>query len=169
MKQCGYCGRLYKDDSLRFCLDDGSALSLDTEETVVASRTYTTSKPETSPDVPILGDRIQTPVQTQPWNWRYVAILAIAVLLGAALVIAYKETRRSQGAEDTVPESAIPPTNTARPSPESTQIPATTDAASELGSTTTLTGHWRLTNQVTETSYSPYDNLQLEYRILIYQ
>ena len=55
MKQCGYCGRQYSDDSLKFCLDDGSALSTDPEATVLSSRSRETAPepvvpPETSAD-----------------------------------------------------------------------------------------------------------------------
>ena len=160
MKQCGYCGRQYSDDSLGFCLDDGSALSVDPEATVLATK-GARNAPE-SVDPPEISPERPTPAKGPRRNWWYGGVLLVAALLGAALVVFYNETRSSDPVVSPTPSGT---SSTPQPVGES----KSTDPVVTKDNPINLTGEWRLTNTVTESTYRPYLNLKLDYRIVITQ
>jgi hypothetical protein len=198
MKQCDYCGRRYAEDSLYFCLDDGSALHQisDPEQTVIASAT---ERPASQPSTPV--ERVEpiesvepiepvappqrvmpiTPIDesipTEPSERRkaswYGAVFLVAALLGAALVVVYQETRRSRLSSDqNANQPVTDESTTSSPAPSSSQPTAASKESENTVSAEpvvakALDGEWRVTNTVRETSYSAYQNLQLQYRIVL--
>ena len=199
MKQCDYCGRRYTEDSLYFCLDDGSALHQisDPEQTVIASASERPASQSPAPVeraepiqavepievvappqrvMPItpIDEAIRTEPSEQRKAWWYAAVFLVAALLGAALVVVYQETRRARLSSDqNANQSVTDESTTSSPTPSSSQSAVAskesenTVASAEPVIAKALDGEWRVTNTVTETSYSAYQNLQLQYRIVL--
>ena len=135
MKQCPKCRTNYADDTLRFCLEDGTPLidlgedptvvrpsnreSYDTE--ILPANNTTPGGGATRVDIPTSPERSTTPITVQayksdfPWTKLVVAVLAIGliVVIGAGLlgVAFYVGSRKN--------ETVITPT----PPPRSTQTP----------------------------------------------
>ena len=99
MKRCPTCSRSFDDDTLSFCLEDGtplvrdSALRADSQETLVSPSptmpTMVSGLPPTVPYPQLPGkNRFDVPVaqSRRTWPW-VVAILAILFLVIAAVVI----------------------------------------------------------------------------------
>lgn len=125
MKRCPKCRRSYEDETLRFCLDDGSPLfdARDSEApaTEILPARGTPTLKSTGPTVPSYqaaveprpesGGRTSNPVMT-------VALIAIVVLLFALVAIAgIFVFRQSREREPDVARTATPtpsPTTTAR-------------------------------------------------------
>jgi hypothetical protein len=109
MKQCPTCNRTFPDDSLRFCLEDGSPLSLtnDPDATLVMSQAETSTKPAAPPAAAL-------PPTAARANHKliYVAIAFAALLLGAGAVVLLKST----GSDGTARESATSSTPNAKTS-----------------------------------------------------
>ena len=135
MKQCPQCRTNYADDTLRFCLEDGTPL-IDTSdrETVVRPGERGSYDTEILPvnntaagggatrvDIPTSSDRSTTPITVQayksdfPWTKLVVAVLAIGliVIIGAGLLaVAFYVGSRKNG-------TVVTPT----PPPRATQTP----------------------------------------------
>jgi len=99
VKRCPTCSRSFDDDTLSFCLEDGtplvrdSALRADSQETLVSPSptmpTMVSGLPPTVPYPQLPGkNRFDVPVaqSRRTWPW-VVAILAILFLVIAAVVI----------------------------------------------------------------------------------
>ena len=97
MKRCPTCSRVYDDDSLRFCLDDGANLverspAEPIPTTLVLPPTeqpVPTMKQASPPEVPPLHDARSTvaaaPRKRNVLPWIIIAALLVAVVAGAAL------------------------------------------------------------------------------------
>jgi cell division septation protein DedD len=86
MKQCPNCNRIYTDDSLRFCLDDGAVLAAayDSEVTQIISPTRLTgARTEILPADPYAP--AVTVVRKTPWT-NYAIIGLLALIAGGGLV-----------------------------------------------------------------------------------
>lgn len=84
MKHCSQCGRTYPDESLAFCLDDGSLLSApyDPNATLRMSPPTNPTATEVLPSSPVSGPGVSEP--ERPGNRSTALYLAIA--LGALIV-----------------------------------------------------------------------------------
>ncbi len=166
MKRCPTCNRTYADDSLTYCLHDGTSLipEVDPEATVVGTSRGNTPHqqiPRTRP-AGLLGWRA----------WTILIVLAIGAGAGA-VVIKHKLDERKSGAS-TAAQSA--PTATNEEHTRSPVIESPTRSQSEASPAQTapatvanLNGQWNVANVVEQTSFPAYQNLRLGYRVLISQ
>src|SRR5258706_15703803 len=110
MKRCPKCNRKYEDDTLKFCLEDGSALERLTRDSqppateILPSRLQATLKSNAGPTIPSYSNspdfrssqselRTSNPILTA-------GVVAIAVLLLALVgIAAYFALRQSGGTE----------------------------------------------------------------------
>ena len=110
MKRCPKCNRKYDDDTLRFCLEDGTSLSAVTRDAepppteIMPARGQPTSKSSAGPTVPSypnVGDFRSSPSESRQSNPVLTAgVVAIALLLLALVGIAgYFVLRQSGGTE----------------------------------------------------------------------
>ena len=99
MKQCPACNRTYADDTLRFCLDDGSVLTeaYDSAATQIISPTRLTDAPtEVLPGAATAAYEMSSPsvptreapvVVSRPTPWtNYVIIALLALIAGGGVV-----------------------------------------------------------------------------------
>jgi hypothetical protein len=163
MKRCPQCRKRYSDDTLNFCLDDGSTLfaESDSDPTLI------------SPTVPFPPARITTgPSQVSGSSYRWVLFLAVAVLLalmlgGGAVALFYRINSGSTNDEKTSKTS--PATPETRPSESATtksNRPSPTPAPARAAN---LSGEWNLVNTIERTSYPAYTNLRVGYHLVIIQ
>ena len=138
MKHCPQCGKLYPDDDLNFCLDDGTALrqtfnTSDEETVVLPSRRSPTPGPVVRKGV--------SPI------FAYLAIGLIALIAGGGIVawIMTRETttptsgntasqtnanaRQDNRVQNTAPESTPNTSNQSSPSPSPTSASIDVDTA----------------------------------------
>jgi hypothetical protein len=128
MKLCPQCNRTYSDDSLRFCLDDGTVLVRDPNATLpygpITHETVARPQESLSPHIPAMASSpvppnpVQAPVQAIPASNSSSPILTAGVVLIVLLlfiltvvgiVFIYKYWNSS--------ESAAVPANTSTPTP----------------------------------------------------
>ena len=156
MKRCPTCNRTYSDESLTYCLHDGTALipEVDPEATVVGTSRGNTPQHH----IPRTG-----PAGLFSWSaWASLIVLAIATGAGAVVIKHKLDERRSlvSGA----PQSQPTVTNEQAPSPV---IESST--STQTAPTVNLNGQWNVVNVVEQTSFPAYQNLRLGYRVLISQ
>lgn len=173
MKQCPVCNRTYADDTLSYCLDDGSLLAA-------------TRDPEATVVMPNVPDSLHPPRRALPpsqssltsLRWvLYAAILLLAVVVGGAgVALLYELTRPRLSPSVAGPtETSTPPLSTTSPSRLPNQYPperpprVSNPVESQTPRVQNLSGEWNLVNSIEKTSYPSYANLQLGYRLLINQ
>ena len=168
MKRCPKCDKSYSDDTLNFCLDDGSSLSLGpgSEPTLISQTPTVAFTPR-----PTVAAHASAPKRS-PFRWiLFVAIIVLAVLLGGgAVAVLYNLNRSPSRAEDGSVNKSSPAPET--PTPRALADRSPTPAPSAQPSQTNvpnLTGEWRLVNTIEQTSYPSYTNLRLSYRLTISQ
>jgi hypothetical protein len=114
MKQCPTCNRTYPDDSLRFCLEDGSPLSLtnDPDATLVMSQSGTQTRQPAA-----VAASAPPPAARSNQKFLYLAIALGAVLLGGGAVALLKSSGIGANTRQTTLPSnpTAKPTNTATP------------------------------------------------------
>lgn len=159
MKQCRQCRRTY-DDSLSFCLDDGSPLfsAADSDPTLVSPKFASPS---------FLPGTIQTsPVaQGSSRGVLLAAIVLLAVILGAGgVVLLYRLNKWDSPTERSTSPSS--PTQERRSSASPRTSPSVEPSPAEVQN---LAGEWSMVNTIENTSYPRYLNLRLGYRLLISQ
>lgn len=163
MKHCPICGRIYGDESLSHCLDDGSLLS-----------------PATDPEATLVGaaassSRPTAPLRRQssaPWRgWMiYPAVFTLMVLLGAgAGWLIYKFNRHSAPVLSSVPPDSRQPVAASSPYPSPGASPAQNQESSNAAAIESLSGTWNVVNTVDKTSYPAFANLRIGYRLSILQ
>jgi cytoskeletal protein RodZ len=164
MKRCLQCRRRFSDDTLNFCLDDGSPLAAepDSEPTLVSPNV---AVPLTPPQNRISLSPSQT--SQSPYRWMLFALIVLlAVMLGGgAVAVLYRINKWDSPIESRTPPSTPetkPSENTRdksdRPTPEPTRAKVPN-----------LTGEWMMVNTIEKTSYPAYTNLRLGYRLMINQ
>lgn len=141
MKRCPKCNRQYKDDTLRFCLEDGTPLALTREgpapATEILPRVPTTQRSAAAPTIPSYpgGDSLPTlPAEGRRSNplltgGVIVIALLLLVLVGIAGYFVFRQSKPAEPASSNQvaeKESASPGT---RPSatPVDGERPATND------------------------------------------
>jgi hypothetical protein len=137
MKRCPKCQRKYEDDTLRFCLEDGTSLSAVTRDAepppteILPPRVQPTLKSSADPTIPSypnFGDRRPHPSEARQSNSILTAgVIAIAVLLLALVgIAAYFVLRQSPANEATQagndsPKAANSPARKVDPPPVETK------------------------------------------------
>jgi hypothetical protein len=131
MKRCGMCNRVYADDTLSFCLDDGTPLVRDTGGQFDAQATLVQPGVNTAPQRPPQTN--PAPASQSPWSqanqpqfqsaqpqkrnllpWIIGAVVLVPVLLGVitgAVVFIYKAAHRSEESNTNARRSAVSNTN----------------------------------------------------------
>ena len=160
MKHCPICGRIYGDDSLSHCLDDGSQLSpaADPEATLIA-----TASSSSTPTPPF---RRQS---STPWRgWMiYPAVFMLMVLLGAgAGWLIYKFNKHSAPVLSSLPPDSPPPVTASSAQSFPSLGASVAQSAKDIES---LSGTWNVVNTVDKTSYPAFAKLRVGYRLSIIQ
>lgn len=161
MKRCPKCRTRYSDDSLNFCLDDGTPLFAES-----AAAPTLVSQPR--PTIPWTEAPSSSPQSSRaPRRWvLHAVIILLAIMLGGgavALIFGLKE-RYSPADGNTAPVSPTPETHPTKTVPAKTESPTPSPAKAP-----SLTGEWNMVNTIEETSYPQYINLRLGYRLTISQ
>lgn len=171
MKQCQTCNRTYTDESLGYCLDDGSPLSAapDPEATH-----------EVPSSVPLRAAIVEPSLQSSRSSSRrilYPVILLLSLLVGATAGWFIYEFRKrtlstsSARASDVLTPISVtqtPGSVTDESSSNSAPQAITQDDTASLA-TQNLSGTWNVVNTVENTSHQSFVNLQLGYRLIINQ
>ena len=173
MKRCPKCLRSYSDNSLKFCLEDGTPLATEVSGSPIA----TGPDPEAtlispvSPASPITPQRASIhprPIQStdSPSRWVLVAgLILLAVLLGgAAVAFLYRLNKWDSPANGGKPVVQLA---TPAPKPSRQALQPTAEPTPLPGPS--LTGQWTMVNTVEKTSFPLYANLRLGYRLTITQ
>ena len=145
MKQCPTCSRSYSDDSLVYCLDDGSVLA--------NPRAQDVTQPMPSPRVTNPPPTAALPYNlTQPQPLRQssntplilvLASLLVLFLVAGGILIAWLSLRnKNNGASDASTSSASQST-TNQSRPESTNSNTNSSTATEKSPSWKLVGVWR--------------------------
>ena len=175
MRQCPKCGKNYSDNTLNFCLDDGTPLSFrsDSEPTLVGPIVPASFIPP-----PAIPSQPRQP-SPSPYRWFLLAaVIVVAIMLGGgAVAFLYRMNSWSSPAREKPlakekPSMAPSPTEeTDSRSALSVKSPSPTPSVEPSRTTTVpnLTGEWRLVNVIEKTSYPQYANLRIGYRLAINQ
>jgi hypothetical protein len=172
MKYCRTCNRTYADEA-RYCLEDNSLLSavLDSEATLVRTEEQSWAPPKRgvahspSPSLPM------------SYRWIYPAVFFITVLVGvSAGWFIYKFKRHTLSTSSETPSYTPAPTSgTEIPTPmpdNSASInasPTLSEVSAESLAARNLNGAWSVVNTVEKTSYQPFANLRIRYRLIVRQ
>jgi hypothetical protein len=154
MKRCPKCKRKYEDDTLRFCLEDGTSLSAVTRDAeppateILPPRVKPTLKASAEPTIPSypnLGDMRPAPSEARQSNSILTAgVIAIAVLLLALVgIAAFFVLRQSPANEATQagndsPKAVNSPARKIDPAPVDTKRTADDIATAEPSTGTPL-------------------------------
>lgn len=170
MKHCQTCNRTYTDESLSYCLDDGSPLSAGPDPEATLVRTESSVRPP--------SEHLPTQPSRASHHWIfYPAIFLLTLLVGASLgTLLYKFQKRtlstSSGRPSDIPtpisvtQAPSPVTNESSP-PSVPQVTRRDDT--ESLATQDLTGTWNVLNTVEKTSYQLFANLRIGYRLIVSQ
>ena len=162
MKQCSKCGRSFGDDSLNFCLDDGSPLLTEpVSEPTLISPTIAAYAPAARST--IASDSAQRPHSSYRLPL-FAGIVLVAMLLGGAAVAFLYQINKwdSPRNANSMVYSATPVSKPSRPL-------ASPTVEGKPAATPNLSGEWNLVNTIERTSYPAYTNLRLGYHITIRQ
>lgn len=149
MKRCPKCNRKYKDDTLKFCLEDGSTLAIaardaDPPATEIMPRVQPTVKSSagsTIPSYPNAGDSRPAPSEARASNPILTAgvvaiVLLLVALVGIAAYFVFKQT--ADNSVKTNPSASPIGSPTVRESSSPTvSSPANTEIASSNSQTGT--------------------------------
>jgi hypothetical protein len=97
MKECPRCSRVYKDESLRFCLDDGAALVSEASAAQPTIRIHPQPTRSAKATEVLPGSRLTPQPQQQsmiPWLVTGVALLLVAVM-GIGITVLFFANRQS--------------------------------------------------------------------------
>jgi cytoskeletal protein RodZ len=165
MKRCPTCRRRYSDDSLNFCLDDGSSLFAepDSEPTLISP---TVAAPLTP--ARITSSPSQAPKSSNRWALLAVIILLAVMLGGGAVALLYRITKWDSPNDERTSRTspATPETKASESAPARPNSPGPTPASARVPN---LSGEWSLVNTIEATSYPLYANLRLGYHLTISQ
>jgi hypothetical protein len=162
MKRCPTCQRSFDDDSLSFCLDDGTplaseGLSRSDASTLVGSaptRSYNPARKETIPasQFHLPSGSLETPRKKRSvWPWIVVlTLLVLGVVAVVAIVLIAPSMRVSSGNDNKAPSpTPTPLVKTASPNPspsEEVSDEPPTDKAEVLTALTALEERWTEAN-----------------------
>lgn len=173
MKHCQTCNRTYTDESLSYCLDDGSLLSAVPEPEATLGLT------EVPSPVPPRATVAHPHLHSSPASYRWIlypAILFLTVLMGASAGwFIYRVNKHTLSTSLGKPsDSPAPISVTQTPSSvtdesSSTSAPQARQVDPKSLATQNLSGTWNVLNTVKKTSYQSFANLRIGYRLVISQ
>jgi hypothetical protein len=165
MKRCPSCRRRYSDDSLNFCLDDGSTLFAEaaSEPTLIAptvAAPLTTARITSSPS--------QSPTSSHRWMLLTIIVLLAVMLGGGAVALLYRINKWDSPNDERTSKTspATPETKPSESAPGKSSHPNSTPVPSK---TPNLSGEWNIVNTIERTSYPAYANLRIGYHLVITQ
>jgi hypothetical protein len=140
MKNCPRCKANYTDETLSFCLQDGTPLVafLDEAETVISSKNQMLNSFQTNSDAKPFSNSVEVPEQKKSRTLLVVfaTILLTSLLLGAIGIGSWFYLRPNQPLQVTqntnVNQASTPNINIATPTPTSTPTPKPTVKPAEL-------------------------------------
>jgi hypothetical protein len=162
MKRCPQCRRRYSDDSLNFCLDDGSTLFAepDSDPTLISphlAAQITPARITSSPAQP----------STSSFRWVLLAVVVLlAVMLGGGAVALFYQMNKPDSPTDEKTSRATPETKPSENAPGKSNRPSPTPAPAKVPN---LSGEWTMVNTIERTSYPAYTNLRVGYHLVITQ
>jgi hypothetical protein len=165
MKRCPSCRRRYSDDSLNFCLDDGSTLFAepDSDPTLISP---TVAAPLTP--ARITSSPSQSSTSSPRWALLAFIILLAVMLGGGAVALLYRikkwDSPKDERTSTTSP--AMPETKPSESASDKSNRPSPTPALAKVRN---LSGEWNMVNTIERTSYPAYTNLRIGYHLVITQ
>ena len=172
MKYCRSCSRTYTDEA-RYCLEDNSLLSavLDSEATLVRTKEQSWAPPKRGVT--------HSPLPSLPvsYRWIYPAVFLLTVLVGvSAGWFIYKFKKHTLATSSETPSYMSTPTSgTQIPGPVTDKTasisasPTRSEVSAESLAARNLNGAWSVVNTVEKTSYQPFANLRIRYRLIVSQ
>ena len=168
MQYCQTCNRAYADDSLSYCLDDGSPLSAGSDPKATLVRPESLVKP------PIDHHFIPSWRSSHHWIF-YPALFLLALLVGASsgtLLYKFQKSNPSSASHSNI-RTPISVTQAPSPVRNESSFPGVPQATSrddpESLATHNLAGTWSVLNTVEKTSYQSFANLRIGYRLIVSQ
>lgn len=153
MKRCPKCKRNYEDDTLKFCLEDGTALSVaardaDPPATEILPRTQPTLKSSagsTIPSYPNAGEFRPSQSEVRATNPILTAgvvaiVLLLVALVGIAAYFVFKQTRADNSAKTNPSSSPTAKQGTSPIVREGSANSSSTDSKTEIMSSESQTG-----------------------------
>lgn len=175
MKKCSECNRTFSDDSLSFCLIDGSILSapFDSEPTLVIPPTQAAQASTLEGKQSQSSESSAIKKSGSP-RLSYAIILILAVLLTAtAVALLYERGKRSSTAsnakamETPVLASGVDKNSNSQ---DRSSIPATSEQTPrERTPSPDLNGEWYMVNTIGISSLPVYINTQVGFRLFLRQ
>jgi len=163
MKRCPKCRRRYGDESLNFCLDDGSPLHAepDSDPTLISP---TVAAPLMQPRV--TSSPSQSSTSSHRWVLLAVIILLAVMLGGGAVAFLYRINKWDSATDERTSRTspAMPETRPSESGPVKSNHPSPTPAR-----VPNLSGEWNMVNTIERTSYPAYTNLRVAYHLVINQ
>jgi hypothetical protein len=163
MKRCPRCRRKYSDDTLNFCLDDGSTLIAepDSERTLIAPTVAATTPAR------ITSSPSQSSTSSPRWVLVTVIVLLAFMLGGGGVALFYRINKwdSSNVGQTSTTSSATPETKT-EDAPGKSNHPTSTPVPAKPPN---LSGEWNIVNTIERTSYPAYANLRIGYHLVITQ
>ena len=166
MKRCPQCRRRYSDESLNFCLDDGSHLVVEPDSDPTLISPTVASRP-TAPSTPVSPSLAPASQSSNRWIL-LAAVILLAVMLGGGAVALFYRVNKWDSPNDGNKSNTLPANSlTKSPTPESEKSSPRieTTPAKVLN----LSGEWSMVNTIEKTSYPAYANLRLGYHLVITQ
>ena len=162
MKRCPSCKRRYSDDSLNFCLDDGSTLFAepDSEPTLIAPTVAATTPAR------ITSSPSQSSTPSHRWFLLAIIVLLAVMLGGGGVALLYRINKWDSPNESRTSTSspATPETKPSEGTAGKSGHPSSTPAKAP-----DLSGKWNMVNTIERTSYPAYTNLRMGYQLVITQ
>lgn len=169
MKRCPSCRRRYSDESLNFCLEDGSTLfaEADSEPTLIAP---TVAAPLTP--ARITSNASQSPTSSPRWMLLTIIVLLAVLLGGGAVALLYRINKWDSPNDDRTSKAspAAPETKPSESEPGKSNHPSSTPSPTPAPTKTpNLSGEWNMVNTLETTNYPAYTNLRIGYHLVITQ
>lgn len=166
MKRCPRCRRRYSDESLNFCLDDGSPLVVepDSDPTLISP---TVASRSTAPSTPVSPGLASASQSSNRWILLATVILLAVMLGGGAVALFYRVNKWNSPTDgnksNALPANSVTKSSTPEPEKSSSRIEPTPTKVPNLS------GEWSMVNTIERTSYPAYANLRLGYHLVITQ
>lgn len=164
MKRCPQCRRRYSDESLNFCLDDGSTLVIEPDSDPTLISPTVASRPTAPWIAPSAAPSSQSSFR---WILLATVILLAVILGGGAVALLYRvnkwDSPNDGNMSKTLPTNSV----TESPKPEQDRLPPRIEPTPAQAAN--LSGEWSMVNAIEKTSYPAYANLRLGYHLVISQ
>jgi hypothetical protein len=166
MKRCPQCRRRYSDESLNFCLDDGSPLIAEPDSDPTLVLPTVASRP-TAPGTGVSPG--PAPSSQSSYRWILVAaVILLAVVIGGGAVALLYRVNKWDSPNDGNTSKTLP-VNSAAKSPTSEPDKSPPAIKSTPAKAPNLSGEWSMVNTIERTSYPAYANMRIGYHLVIRQ